>query len=95
MRGLGAKLCVAFLILNPCILFNKSINFVNNETESKMENATSFRETNLVLQPILELQIKSKTVMSWSSQKKKGGIFLYRLFCPKEIFLTFVFYLNV
>ena len=30
--------------------------------------------------------------MSWSSQKKKEGIFLYRLFCAKEIFLTFVFF---
>ena len=32
--------------------------------------------------------------MSWSSQKKKEGI-LYWLFCPEEIFLPFVFYLNV
>ena len=28
--------------------------------------------------------------MSWSSRKKKEGIFLYSLFCPKEFFLTFV-----
>ena len=33
--------------------------------------------------------------MSWRSRKKKEGIFLYCLFCPKEIFLTFIFYLNV
>ena len=40
-----------------------------------MENPThSFRETNLVLQLMQESQIKSKTVMSWSSQKKKEGI---------------------
>ena len=57
------------------------------ETESKMENPThSFREANLVLQLIYESQIKSKTVMSWSSRKKKKGHFLYRLLCPKEIF---------
>ena len=31
----------------------------------------SFRETNLVPQLIEESQIKSKTVMSWSSRKKK------------------------
>ena len=63
--------------------------------ESKMENSThSFREKNLVLQLIQKSQIKSKTVMSWSSRKKKKA-FLYRLFCPKEIFLTFVFHLNV
>ena len=36
------------------------------------------------------MQIKSKTVMSWSSRKKRIGYFLYRLFCPKEVFLTFI-----
>ena len=41
--------------------------------ESRIENPPhSFRETNLVLQLIKELQIKSKTVMSWNSQKKEG-----------------------
>ena len=56
--------------------------------ESKTENPTfSFKETNLVLQLISESQIKSKTVMSWSSLKKKRGHFLYRLFFPKGIFL--------
>ena len=60
-----------------------------------MENPTkSVRETNLVLQHIEEAPVKSKTVMSWSSRKKKRGIFVYCLFCPKEVFLTFVFYLN-
>ena len=28
--------------------------------------------------------------MSWSSRKKRRGYFLYRLFCPKEVFLTFI-----
>ena len=32
--------------------------------------------------------------MSWSSRKKKRA-FLYRLFCPKKIFLIYVFYVNV
>ena len=42
-----------------------------------MENPThSFTETNLVLQLIEESQIKSKTVMSWCSRKKKKGIFV-------------------
>ena len=65
IRGLGAKLCVAFLYFNfdmnydalksksPCISLNKNINFSKNETESKMENPThSFREKKLVLQLI-------------------------------------------
>ena len=43
---------------SPCILLNKNINFNKNETESQIENPTSsFRETDLVLQPIWESQI--------------------------------------
>ena len=39
-----------------------------NGTESKMENPTlTFGKMNYALQLIKELQIKSKTVMSWSS----------------------------
>ena len=61
----------------PCILLNKNVNFNKNETELKMENPThSFRETNLMLQFIQDSQVKSKTVISWSSRKKKGGIFV-------------------
>ena len=78
---------------SPCILLNKNKNFNKNEMESKMENPTySFRETILVLQLTQKSQLKSKTVMSWSSQKK--GYFLYNLFCLNELFLTFVIYLN-
>ena len=40
------------------------------------------------------MQIKSKAVMNLSLRKKKSA-FLYRLICTKEIFLTFVFYLNI
>ena len=75
---------------SPCILLNKNINFNKNEKELKMENPTpSFRETNLVLQLIQESETKSKTVMTWSLQKKKEDIF-----CT-IYFLRFVFYLNV
>ena len=38
---------------SSCFLLNKNINFNKNETKSKMENPThSFRELNLVLQPV-------------------------------------------
>ena len=33
--------------------------------------------------------------MSWSSQNKKTGYFLYRLFCLRAFLLTFVFYLKL
>ena len=57
-----------------------------------MESPThNFRETDLVFELILESQIKSKAVMSCSSQRKKRTFFVpFFVFCPKEIFLTFV-----
>ena len=49
----------------------KYINFNKSETESKMENPPhTFREMNLVLQLVVESQIKNKTLMRWSSRKK-------------------------
>ena len=67
---------------------NININFNKNETELKMETSTdSFREKNIMLQLINcdELELA----------KEKRGHFLYCLFCPKETFLIFVFYLNL
>ena len=62
----------------------KNSSFNKNETESKMENpAHSSRESNLVL---IESQIKNKTVRSWSSQKKKEGIFCNVYFVQMEFF---------
>ena len=78
--------------LSPCILLNKNVNFNKNETESKMENPThSFRETNLALQLIQESQIKRKSVMSWSSQKKKESIFCIVYFVRRNFFLHLSF----
>ena len=61
---------------SPWILLNKNINFNNSEKESKLENPICrFREANLALQLIWESEIKSKTVMSESSRKKKKEAF--------------------
>ena len=96
IRGLGAELCVAFNFErnynvlksnSPCILLNKNINFAKNEKESKIENFThSFIEMNLVLQIIWESQIKSKTVMSWSSRKKKRTFFVPFILSEENFF---------
>ena len=52
-----------------------------------MENPTHiFRETNLVLQLIQELQIKSRAVMSQISQKKEEEIFRTVYFVQREFF---------
>ena len=61
---------------NPSFLLNKKVNFNKNETGSIIENPShAFRETNLVLQPILESRIKYKSVIIWSSRTKKECIF--------------------
>ena len=55
--------------------------------ELKMENPThSFRETYLVPQLIEKTQIKSRSVMSWSSSKKPDGIFCTIYFLSEGIF---------
>ena len=70
-----------------CILLNKNMNFNRNETKSKMENPThSFREKSLVVRLIWESQIKSKTMVSWSSRKKKEDIFSTVHFFRREFF---------
>ena len=69
------------------LLVKQKYNFNKNEMESKMEDSTHcFRETNLVLQLIWESQIKSKTVMNYSSRKKKKGVFCTVYFDVREIF---------
>ena len=51
-----------------------------------MENPTyAFRDTNLVSQLIKELRIKSKTVMSWSSRKKKKWYFFVKFILSQYI----------
>ena len=66
---------------SPFFLLNKNINFDKNETESKMENLTepcaSAHE---------ESRMKSKTVMNWSSRKKKIYIFCNVYFVRRKIF---------
>ena len=72
---------------SPCILLNENINFNKNKTESKMENPKHrFRYTNLALQLIKESQIKSKTVMSWSSGRKKRRFFVPFIFTEERFF---------
>ena len=72
---------------SPCFLLSKNTNFNKNETKSKMENPTNnFREMNYVLQLVSESQIKRKTVMSWSWQRKKECIFCNVYFVPRIFF---------
>ena len=74
-----------------CILLSKNINFNKNKTELKMENPVdSFREMHLVFQLVKELQIKSATVMSCSSRKKKECIFCNVYFVQRTFFFICV-----
>ena len=75
---------------SPVILLNKNINFNKNKTELKMKNPThGFGETSLALQLILKSQIKSKTVMSWSSQTKKEDNICTVSFARRKFFNIF------
>ena len=57
------------------------------KVELKMENATrTFREMNVVLQLVYKLQIKYKTLISWSLRKKKECIFCNVFFIWKTFF---------
>ena len=68
------------------------MNSNKNETGPKMKNPwITFWETNLVLQLMLKLRIKSKTAMSWSLQKKKHCIFCKIYFAQKEFFNICIF----
>ena len=61
----------------------------SSETESKMENPTHiFKETNLVIQLIYKLRIKSKTVMSWN----KKSAFFNVYFVQGKFFYYFCFF---
>ena len=84
-------LCLRWHILRSyCSAEEVTLN--KNKVESKMENpAHSFREVNHVLQLVKEWEIKSKTVMSWSSRNKKECIFCNVYFARRK----FVIYLNV
>ena len=94
IRRREAKLCVAFLLWrydalkskSPCILLNKNINFNKNETESKMEKATHtvLEKRTLCLLAHIKISNKDKTVMSWSSRKKKEGILCTVYFVRSE-----------
>ena len=98
IRRVEAKLWVVFLLFwfwkelcfkvkEPMHFLSKNINFDNTGTESKMGNPTqSFRDMNLVLQLIQKKQIKSKTVMTWSSRKKKKSIFCIAYFAQRGFY---------
>ena len=64
-----------------CILLNRDKNFNNGLENGKSH--TQFQRDELVLQLIQELQIKSKTVMSW---KEKRGHFFPVYFVRRNIF---------
>ena len=79
---------------SPYILLNKNIDFNKNETELKMENpARSFRETTISFSSYKNGKLK-QNCDELELPKEKRGHFLYRLFYPKEIFLTFEIFLT-
>ena len=63
--------------------------------ESKMKNPMhSFRDLNHVLQLENDLQTKSKTVMSWSSRKRKECAFC-NVYCIQRIFCYHLWFISI
>ena len=74
-------------------LLNKNTNLNKNKRNQKWKIPRILLERRIL--GFGSCKNRHLTVMSWNSRKKKSENILYRLFCPKEIILTFVFYLNV
>ena len=73
---------------NPCILLNKNIKSNKNKQELKMENPhTVLERLTLCFSWYKNRQLK-KTVMKWSPQKKREGIFYTVYFVQRKIFLN-------
>ena len=74
---------------SPCILLIKmiNINFNKNDMESKMENPqTVLEKRTLRFSSYKNLKLKGKTMMGWSSRKRKEEIFCTVYFVRREIF---------
>ena len=67
---------------SPRILLNKYINFNKSEMEK-------------LKIPHTVLDRRTLRFNSYRNLKLKVKLWLYRLFCTREIFITFVFYLNI
>ena len=106
IRGLGAKLCVAFLFFiferiydvlksnRPCILLNKNINFNEDEKESKMENLhTVLGWRTLYFSSYKNRKIKVK--LWWvGARERKQRTFFVPFILSEGNFLTFVYWMH-
>ena len=73
-------------------MLKKNVNFNKNKTEYKLEDlAYALRDTNLVLQLILEFRIKNKTD-ELELVKENNVTSMQGVFCTLEIFRANLFY---
>ena len=83
VRGLGAKLCDVLKSDSTCSLLIEIINFNKNEAGSKW----------VIPSTVLERQ--TLNFLWWvGARERKKGVFFLPFFCPKEVSLTFLFYLK-
>ena len=102
-RSESKIVCSFSIILNlkvlkskrPCILLMKKINFDKTIQNRKLKTPNTVLERRSFCFNSYKNR-KLKVKLWWvGARKQKRGYFLYRSFCPKEIFLIFAFYLNV
>ena len=80
---------------SPCILWNKNKNLIKMKWYGKWKIPhTVLERQTLCFSSYKNRKLKVK--LWWVvARERKTRAFLYHLFCPKKILLTFVFYLNV
>ena len=106
IKGMEGKLCVAFPLFwfwkeswgvkfkASSLFVEKTSNFSENETESKMENLPyTFRETNLCFSSYKNSSLKIKLWWIGARKREKKAFFLRFVF-HMDILLSFWFYLN-
>ena len=80
---------------SPCILLNKNTNFNKNDWNRKWKIPHTVLERRTLCFSSYK-NPKMKLELWWVGARERiKRHFLYHLFCPKKIFLTFVFYLDL
>ena len=106
IRDLGAKLRVAFLLFQIwkklwCFKFRESVHFVEQKYDLLLKQSRKLKIPNTVLERrtmwFSSYENRRLKVKLWwvEACERKRRYFLYRLFCPTQIFWTFLFFLNV
>ena len=104
IRGLGTKLCVAFLLLlfwkklwhlkphSLCFLLNKNMNFNKNERGSKMKNPTVLERWTLNFSLYKNCKLKEKLRWVWAH---KGKVHFFNIYFAQRKFFQYLCFTSI